>query len=68
MWGKRKKEPHRAGRSEARSDEWGACEYLDDGDQARSDSEGDSEAGLAWRAARHGRPEDWPSRPGPPPA
>lgn len=66
MWGKRNRQ--RREPAEARPDEWGACEYLDDGDRPRTGEDDEAAAGLGWRAARHGRPEDWPSRPAPPPA
>ncbi len=66
MWGKRSRRRSRPERADARpEDEWGPCEYLDD--RARPPSEeDDAEAARNWRAARHGRPEDWPSRPAPP--
>lgn len=68
MWGKRNKGRHRPPGTEGRPDEWAPCEYLDDRERPSSDGDEGTDETLGWRAARHGRPEDWPSRPAPPPA
>ncbi len=61
MWGKRNRVTERAGDRE-RPDDWGACEYLDDR-ETRPPGEGRPDDSLGWRAARHGRPQDWLSPP-----